>query len=372
MEKTTLTITHIQRPFHRLSDDFRGNQSLPQHFYHAVPFYTPEGDDYLFHVKGKTQYFSAQEMKEKVESGLVIHLPYSVDILSTQALYFGLTSTIYAADKIAPKWEDKTYFCALTSLRDYQVKAYLQGDSISFYDVLIITHLLKPYEGYPTEECVLRAMTTVTETLTEQKEKHRAFGPRRITIRNQEEKFKQWEEEGRLIKLSKPLLFNSGPYDVKERDLGESFWTDHTRKHYYGKLPNGSRCYFYTHVCVYKTKPLDGEIVRRQGYYAVYYLLDVGGCAFSGYPPTEDHFKENEESMQEKVDNNQVVKLPVPYRYHNASGQLWIGAQGNVYGGHGIKPHDYPYVLLMNSQVIANLPQTTDTYIQFEDFAVTA
>lgn len=367
----TFTVTHIQRPFTRTSDAYN-KSSLPQYFYHRIPFYTlAEDGGYIFHVKGKIQLFSSQEVAEFVERGVVIQLPYPVSIDEKQGLYLGLTSTVYAADRVDPKWEEKTCFCALESLRTHEETSYIKGDTLNFYDVIVVTHLIRPYEGYPTEPGVLRAMTVVTQNCTMEVSESRRFGPKRMFVRDIDEKWKQWEDQGRIIPLAKPILFNPGPYNVHDKDLGEGFWTDHNKVHHYGSVPKEAKCSFYTHLLLGGNKPQDGEIRRSQGYYGVYYLLDVDLTVYSGYPPTENQFHESQDVMKEREQKGEVIKLPYPLRIPS-NHMLWISSEGNIYLAHGQKPNEHPYEFIMNSPLVAALPAPGESLIRYHDFAIEA
>ncbi len=364
----TLTVTHIHRPFYRGSDGY-ARKSLPDFFYRRVPFYTASEEGFIFHVKDKTQYISPQSMEELKANGLVIELPYGVEIQHDQSLYQGLASSVYVANKYAPKWQEVVHFCALESIGNYENVSYISGDSVKFYDILVITHLLVPAEGYPIQPGVLRAMTAVTKTYTKEQGENIRFGPRRLNVYSYKTQWPIWESQDRIIKLDKTILFDPGQWNVDNKDLGQGFWTDHTKEHFYGKVPQEAKCSFYTHVILGSTRPFENEIVRRLSYYAKYYLLDVGLTMYSNSPSDDRSANaHNVQAMLAMEEKKEVVKLPYPLRRKNNNTMFWASANGNIYLAHSIKPNDHPYELIMNTPLISELPDSKDKYVQFFDF----
>ncbi len=363
----TFTVKYIQRPFMKVEDHYK-----PKKFLRRIDFWSGnEPENLNFHwqnINVKPQ--DVADFQRLLSAKMVIELPESITIPEGKCLWLYMDSGLYIADAQTPL-ESDMQMVAMTTKCWNTVPGNKPSEERQYQDILVIRYLMVPFEGYPQKEGELRAMTIVTTTLTEEIDNNYRFGPKQQYVHHREEKWKQWLAQGRIIELSKPLIHNPGPWDVKGKDNGLSFWTDSTKTHHYGPVPKEAKCYFYTHLLLRGAKPQEGEIVRSQAYYGMYYLLDIDLTVYSGYPPNEDQFHESAEAMAVMERENKVVKLPNPYRIP-PNKQLWISAQGNIYMAHSQKPNEHPYELVMNAPIIATLPCDRTSLIMYHDFAVTA
>lgn len=375
-------ITHINRPFvkHKDLEPATHVKTLPYPFHRTVDYYSeaPEQDGkkcYYHYKDGELQKktITEDELKQGIAEDTIIALPSPVERENTLPLWHTGGDLLAFAPMDNLKEEAMEVLCKTQSYGEW-IKFMNYYEQYQMHDLVVITHLLTPLEGYPTEPGVLRAMTYLITPLKHGAGEKYHFGRKEMFLRDASEKMQRWEKEGRLIKLEVPVLFNPGRWNVDKKDLGLGFWTDASKKHHYGKVPKEAKCVLYTHVEIGNEKPLPDEIVRRGGYRAVDYLLDVGLLLSSSYSPDDDRGHEDETDMRKLVEANKVIPLPSILRKVEDNYQFWAAASGNIYLAHAMKPNEHPHRLILNTPLIAELPapKNQSKYIQHHDFEQTA
>lgn len=362
----TFTVTHIQRPF-SMTKDFYGHK----HFTRMIDFYSVnEKNELLFHWQHiNIALQDKNAFKDLIEKKMVIELPTPIEIPEGKSLWLYYSSYLYIADTKNPSDKDMQIVCKLADCWD-RVPGATPNDERQFKDIVVIKHLLTPAEGYPTEEGLLRAMTFVTTTLTEDVGKNYHFGPKNYHVFDREKKWEQWEKAGRIIDLETPILYEPKNTEINGFIKGEKgFWTDSTKSHHYGIVPEESKYFFITHVLTYGRRPAPGCIQRRTPYAGYYYIFDVDQTEHGyGDGSLTHQFASDVTNLDERVAKGEYVRLPKPWRATSELSQTWVGATGNVYVGHATKPNEHPYMLLMHSPVIETLPQDKLTSVEYADF----